>query len=487
MKLTYLRTRSETARLGGRASSLGLLAALLLTLPLLSAAAEKYEPNWKSLDARPIPGWFDEAKFGIFIHWGVYSVPAWGPKGSYAEWYWDAMQNKNGATWKFHTKTYGPNFKYQDFAPQFTAEIFEPDQWADIFARSGARYVVLTSKHHEGFCLWPNADSWNWNSVDAGPHRDLCGDLAKAVRARGLKMGFYYSLYEWFNPVYRMDFPRFVREHFHPQFKDLVMRYQPSLIFADGEWDHTSAEWKSEELLAWLYNESPCKEDVVIDDRWGKDTRSHHGGYYTTEYGEVGGDTKLNAARKFEECRGIGASFGYNRKETIDDYQSAYGLVCVLVNLVCKGGNLLLDIGPTGDGRIPVIMQQRLIEMGDWLKVNGEAIYGTQPWKVSGEGPTKPAKGQEAERKQVFKPSDIRFTAKDGAVYAICLALPTGEVRITSLGKSGPQPAASVRSVELLGSDAKLTWSQEADALVVQCPRSLPCQYAITLKVRLNP
>ena len=113
--------------------------------------------------------------------------------------------------------------------------------------------MVLTSKHHEGFCLWPNADSWNWNSVDAGPHRDLCGDLAKAVRARGLKMGFYYSLYEWFNPVYRMDFPRFVREHFHPQFKDLVMRYQPSLIFADGEWDHTSAEWKSEELLAWLY------------------------------------------------------------------------------------------------------------------------------------------------------------------------------------------------------------------------------------------
>ena len=462
------------------------LTILLLALSPLAAWAEKYEANWKSLDARPIPGWFDEAKFGIFIHWGVYSVPAWGLKGSYAEWYWDALQKKDSPTSIFHNKTYGPNFKYQDFASRFTAELFEPDQWADIFARSGARYVVLTSKHHEGFCLWPNADSWNWNSVDAGPHRDLCGDLAKAVRAKGLKMGFYYSLYEWFNPIYRMDFPRFVREHFHPQFKDLVKRYQPSLIFADGEWDHTSAEWKSEELLAWLYNESPCREEVVIDDRWGKDTRSRHGGYYTTEYGEVGGGTELNAARKFEECRGIGASFGYNRNETIDDYQSVYGLVCVLVNLVSKGGNLLLDIGPTGDGRIPVIMQQRLVELGEWLKVNGEGIYGTHPWKVTAEGPTRPAKGAD-ERRQVFQPSDIRFTTRNGAVYVICLALPAGEIRIKSLGRSATPAAGEVRSVELLGSEAKLTWTQEAGELVVQCPRTLPCQHAVTLKVSFNP
>jgi alpha-L-fucosidase len=461
-------------------------ASLMLAAHLIPAAEQKYEPNWKSLDSRPVPAWFDDAKFGIFIHWGVYSVPAWGPKGSYAEWYWDALQNTNSETWKFHVKNYGTNFKYQDFAPRFTAELFEPNQWADIFARSGARYVVLTSKHHEGFCLWPNAESPNWNSVDAGPHRDLCGDLAKAVRARGLRMGFYYSLYEWFHPVYQTDFPRFVREHFYPQFKDLVMRYQPSIIFADGEWARTSAEWKSEELLAWLFNESPCRDDVVIDDRWGKDTRSRHGGYFTTEYGEVGGDAKLNAGRKFEECRGIGASFGYNRNETLDDYQSASSLVCVLVNLVSKGGNLLLDIGPTADGCIPVIMQQRLVEMGDWLKVNGEAIYGTQPWKVHGEGPTQPAKGPNAERKQVFQPSDVRFTSKDGAVYAICLALPMGDVQIKSLGKSAGQCDQPVSSVRLLGSNEKLAWKQDADKLVIQCPPRLPCLHAAAFKIEFG-
>ena len=224
-----------------RRNRLLLAIALNLTVAVsLGAAPEpRYQPAWESLDTRPVPGWFDDAKFGIFIHWGVYSVPAWGPKGTYAEWYWNSMQNPNGPTWKFHVKTYGKEFKYQDFVPQFKAELFDPDQWAEIFAASGARYVILTSKHHDGFCLWPSADSWNWNSVDVGPHRDLCGDLAKAVRAKGLKMGFYYSLYEWYRPLYRSDLPRYVREHMHPQFKDMVTRYRPSLIFTDGEWDHT--------------------------------------------------------------------------------------------------------------------------------------------------------------------------------------------------------------------------------------------------------
>ncbi|MBV9471093.1 MAG: alpha-L-fucosidase [Abitibacteriaceae bacterium] len=368
---------------------------LLSTLALCSARyaigqtattaqpVKKYEANWASLDSRPIPQWYQDAKFGIFIHWGVYSVPSWAPKGTYAEWYWHSMQDKNGATWKFHEKTYGADFPYENFAPLFKADLFKPEQWAEVFVRSGAKYVVLTSKHHEGFALWPNQDAsrdWGrpWNSVEVGPKRDLLGDLTTAVRARGLKMGFYYSLYEWYNPLYKNNFAKFRDEHFFPQFKDVVTRYKPSIIFADGEWEHTAAEWHSPELLAWLYNDSGCGADLIIDDRWGSDTRGHHGGYYTTEYGG-GTDFKAGPGHQWEESRGIGASYGYNRNEDYDDYRTRQGLIQLLIQMVSQGGNLLLDIGPTADGRIPVVMQDRLISMGNWLKVNGDAIYGTGP------------------------------------------------------------------------------------------------------------
>ncbi|HPX42406.1 MAG TPA: alpha-L-fucosidase, partial [Candidatus Hydrogenedentes bacterium] len=221
---------------------------LMVALAVAACAAfaqdAQYQPTWESVESRPLPGWYDHDKFGIFIHWGLYSVPSWGPKGRYSEWYWHDMQDKNGETWKFHVENYGEDFKYPDFAPQFRAEMFNPAHWAEIFERSGAKYVVLTSKHHEGFCLWPNAESWNWNSVDAGPGRDLCGELTDAVKARGLKMGFYFSLYEWFNPIYRSDPERYVEQHMLPQLKDLVLRYEPDIVWPDGEWDHPDTLWR---------------------------------------------------------------------------------------------------------------------------------------------------------------------------------------------------------------------------------------------------
>jgi alpha-L-fucosidase len=440
---------------------------LLVCLSLLiisSVFAVPYEATWESIDSRPNPVWFDEAKFGIFIHWGVYSVPGWGPKGKYAEWYWSDMMNPNGETWQFHLKTYGEKFKYQDFAPMFKAELFDPVQWADIFARSGAKYIVHTSKHHEGFCMWPSPDSWNWNSVDIGPHRDLCGDLTKAVRDRGLKMGFYYSLYEWFNPIYKSDVNRYVAEHMLPQLKDLVNRYEPSLIFTDGEWDHPSEVWRSTEFLAWLYNEAKCKDDVVVDDRWGKETRGHHGGYYTTEYGNIyEAPADSFQKRKWEECRGMGASFGYNRNESVDEYKPAKDLIHLLIELVSKGGNLLLDIGPTADGRIPVIMQQRLLEMGDWLKVNGEAIYGTHPWRVTTEG------------------DSIRYTAKGQDVYAILLTWQDQELILDS-----PKPGKSTTAT-LLGSTEPVRMNVEDGKLHLTLPavnpKTIPCQHAWVIKL----
>ena len=287
-------------------------------------------------------------------------------------------------TWDYHRQQYGADFDYKDFAPLFRAELFDADHWADVFLRSGAKYVVPTSKHHEGFALWPSREAsatWGrpWNAVEIGPKRDLLGELSKAVRAKGLKMGFYYSLYEWYNPLWLTDKPRYVAEHMFPQFKDVVTRYEPSIIFSDGEWDLTSAEWRSPELLAWLFNESTVKNEVVVNDRWGKDSRHKHGGYWTTEYTPGMADT----AHPWEESRGMGFSYGYNRAERLEHYRTGRELVTVLVDIVSRGGNLLLDIGPDADGTIPVIMEQRLAEIGAWLAVNGEAIYGTRPFTVS--------------------------------------------------------------------------------------------------------
>ena len=172
--------------------------------------------------------------------------------------------------------------------------------------------------------------------MDIGPHRDLCGDLTAAVKKTGLHMGFYYSLYEWYNPIYQKRFKNYVDNHMIPQMKDLVNRYTPDILWTDGEWDKPSKDWKSEEFLAWLYNESPVKESIVVNDRWGSETRSKHGGIYTTEYGLVHGEKELmkRISRPWEECRGIGTSFGYNRTENLDSYSSTEDLIKILVSTV---------------------------------------------------------------------------------------------------------------------------------------------------------
>lgn len=420
---------------------------------------DKVEPNWESIDRRPVPKWFTDAKFGIFIHWGVYSVPAWAPTGDsipvyskYSEWYWYRKNEKSVAGELFrqhHNKVYGENFQYQDFAPSFKAENFEPADWANLLAASGAKYVVLTSKHHDGFALWPSPQSWNWNSMDIGPHKDLVGELSQAVRAKGLHMGLYFSLYEWYNPLYKTNLQQYVDEHMLPQITDLVTRYQPDILWADGEWEHTSKEWKSPQFLSWLFNESPVKSNIVINDRWGSDTRVKHGGVYTTEYDLV---FQENAKTKtithpWEECRGIGGSFGYNRAEKSEDYASSQQLVHMLVEKVARGGNLLLDIGPTADGRIPVIMQQRLKDMGKWLLINGEAIYETDTWK---------------DAPQITNQTTLFFTRKGKNLYAIATRFPDKPITLANI--KAPE------KVSLLGYTGKLKTSFKNNSLTIQPP-----------------
>jgi len=353
----------------------------------------------------------------------------------------------------------------------FKAELFNPDEWAGVFQKSGAKYIVLTSKHHEGFALWPSAQSWNWNSVDIGPHRDLCGDLTASVKKAGLHMGFYYSLYEWYNPTYLNDFGKYVDNHMIPQMKDLVNRYSPDLVWTDGEWDKPSKDWKSEEFLAWLFNDSPVKESVVVNDRWGSETRSKHGGIYTTEYGLVHGGEGLETAEyhPWEECRGIGTSFGFNRTENLDSYSSTEDLIKILVSTVAAGGNLLLDIGPAADGTIPVIMQQRLLDIGKWLDVNGEAIYGTRAFITD--------KKQEAINPETNK--SIFFTKKGRDVFVILLNWPKTELILRGI-KTTPGS-----KITLLGSSKPVRSRTSGGNLTINIPQLTPDDYqpAYVLKI----
>ncbi|MGP1992972.1 alpha-L-fucosidase [Zobellia laminariae] len=465
-------------------------------------AQKKYEANWKSIDSRPMPTWYTDAKFGIFIHWGPYAVPAFSKVGQYSEWYWmnlvDSTRVEEGykETNAYHKKMYGDNFTYPDFVPMFNAKMFDPDQWADVFKKSGAKYVVLTSKHHDGYTLWPSAESdksWGrpWSSTNSGPKRDLLGELTTAVRKTDVKMGIYYSLYEWFNPLYTNNVDLFVQNHMIPQFKDVVEKYTPSLIFTDGEWDHPHTTWKATEVLSWLYNESANKEEVVINDRWGKETRHHHGGYYTTEYGSG----LPNADKVWEENRGMAHSFGYNITENIEDYNSTQELLYMLIDIVSRGGNFLLDIGPTADGRIPVIMQERLLEIGKWLDVNGEAIYGTTCFKnttqwSNGKIPEE-ERGEYQASYDVMKltvspdnglaSKEIFFTQKANDLYCICPVYPKGKLRVKNIQM---KPGSKI---EMLGYDKTLQWEKQGTDIVIDIPiltaSEVPCDFAWTFKL----
>lgn len=445
---------------------------VLLSCVLISSFGSKAQhtksiPSWAELDSRPVPDWFQNAKLGIFIHWGLYSVPAWatnsnadGFGSNYSEWYWERLNNKKLKIHQefvdFHNKTYGPQFPYQEFASKFTCELFDPAYWAQLFKKAGAKYVVLTSKHHDGFTLWPSRESWNWNSVDRGPQRDLAGDLSQAVKEAGLKMGFYYSLYEWYNPLYKTDVNQYVDQHMLPQLKDLVTRYRPDIVWPDGEWEHNDSVWRSREFLNWLYTESPVKDSVTTNDRWG--AGRNHGGYNTSEYGS--GKSTLN--RPWEECRGIGQSFGYNRNENLAQYASSRELIHQLIDIVARGGNLLLNIGPDADGSIPVIMQQRLSDLGDWLAVNGEGIYGTRAWKNA---PVADA-GQ-------------YYTVKGNDVYVIVTKW-SEKWLIPAIGKPS--------SVQMLGYEGKINSRFLNNKLQISAPPinpgNNPCEHAWVFKLK---
>jgi alpha-L-fucosidase len=345
---------------------------------------------------------------------------------------------------------YGAHFAYKEFAHRFKARRFDASAWASLFKRSGAKYVVLTAKHHDGFCLWPAPGSGSWNSRRIGPHLDLCGALGSAVRAAGMKMGYYYSLCEWYNPVLQSNPEQYSAEHVLPQLRDLVRRYRPAVVWADAGW-LSAGTLRSAEFLAWLFNR-PTQQSVVVNDRWGSDVRHECGTFQTVEYG-LSSDAVPTDGSLWEGTRGLGRSFGYNRNERPSDYLTRRQCVRLLVDTVSRGGNLLLNVGPTADGRIPAIMADRLLALGRWLRVNGPSIYGADPGPATGV-------------------TWLLSTSKPGVVFLHILAWPVdGRLAV-------PLPGWRVSGARLLATRQPLRLSVTSKGdLYVKLPRRAPDPY----------
>ena len=511
---------------------------LILIIPLIftgckEQSAKTYEPTWESLSTHPTPQWFSDAKFGIFIHWGVYAVPA------FHEWYLEYMSPKSnwgqspqgppytaaqgdlsdsaynanirkGAN-QYHRESFGVDFEYDEFIPMFKAEKYNPGAWADLFVKAGARYVVLTAKHGDEFALWPTKFTGR-NAMDMGPHRDLAGDLLTEVRLRGLKMGFYHNTTYSF---WEKRFPdREWVEYMNNSIKELVDMYQPDILWGDvpispvfdknGKRKPLTADhWNSREVISYFYNHSKNPDDVVTNDRWDLDTTltainsekslskslwAEAAKGWGAQDGAFLGDFQTPERRNitkifnipWETCDALDpTSWGYNKFATDEDYMTTNELVDYLVDIVSKGGNLLINIGPKADGTIPEIMQDRLQGIGTWLSVNGEGIYGTRPWSVYGEGPTTEEVGSwgRAKAEYQFKAGDIRFTRKGNILYVIMLEWPGSETTINSL------KGLNIKKLSLLGFNETIHWKQTEEGITFSLPSSPVSPYANTLKL----
>ncbi|XP_071141224.1 alpha-L-fucosidase-like [Mytilus edulis] len=439
-----------------------------------SIDSNRYSPNWEALDKRPLPKWFDEAKIGIFIHWGLFSVPSFG-----SEWFWWSWKGKE-ATHKIETKAfmkknYRSNYTYADFAPDFTAEFFNATEWADVFKNSGAKYVVLTAKHHEGYTNWPSAYSYSWNSLAIGPKKDLVGQLGAAVREKDLKFGLYHSLYEWFHPLYLRDKRNnfqtqdFVRAKTMPELYELVNVYKPDIIWSDGEWEAEDTYWNSTEFIAWLYNDSPVKDTVVTNDRWGKSVRCKHGGF-------LGCNDRYNPGilqkRKWENCMTIDKkSWGFRREANLKDYLTIEKLLLTMVETISCGGNILINIGPAHDGTISAVYLERLSQMGEWLKVNGEAIYFSVPWNFQ----------NDHVNQHVWYTK--RVIDDQASVYAIALKWPHNN----KLQLAGPI-TGDITNVTMLGYNTHMKWTADpSGGIHIDIPfisyKDMPCKWAWVFKM----
>jgi alpha-L-fucosidase len=471
-----------------------------------------FRSDWESLRKYETPDWYKDAKFGIFIHWGVYSVPAFGN-----EWYPRNMYQQGTDEYKHHIATYGTQekFGYKDFVPMFKAEHFDPAAWADLFKKSGAKYVVPVAEHHDGFAMYDSGLS-DWTAAKMGPHRDLIGDLGKAVRASGLHFGvsshrvehnfflgvgrsipsdindpqyaaFYGPAHNWVNapwgtPVSN-DFtyvsPAWANDWL-ARSAELVQKYHPDIVYFDWWIGQPSIRPNLTRFAAFYYNSSLKFGDHVGVINYKDYALQEHSAVLDLERGQL---SDIRSLYWQTDTSISNKSWGYIKNDT---FKSPEFVVHQLIDIVSKNGNLLLNIGPRSDGTIPEEVQQVLLEVGAWLSINGEAIYGTRPWRIYGEGPTKVTGGSFHDTDTAkYTAEDFRFTTKGDSLYVIGLGLPAnGEAVIHSLAAS--LGAAPIKSVSLLGSSAKLQFEERRDGLHVKLPSELPAKYAYALCVKFD-
>ncbi|GAA4210449.1 alpha-L-fucosidase [Actinocatenispora rupis] len=400
-----------------------------------------------------VPDWYRDAKLGVFVHWGLFSLPGWAVTRApgeavpaelewshhqYAEWYANTLRIPGSPTRGFHEETFGVGTSYEDLADLWRAERFDPAGWVREFADCGVRYVVPVTKHHDGFCLWPT-ETTGFNSVARGPRRDVVGELSSAVRAANLRLGLYYSgALDWhvtdFPPIeslrdlftYRRN-DRAFADFCHAQARELIQRYSPDVLWNDIDWPDAGKDAGPTSLAALFEEYFAAVPDGVLNDRWGVP----YLGYRTREYL----NEEAVTAHVWEACRGLGASFGYNRAEDDRHLVGETELVHLLVDTVAKNGNLLINIGPRGDGTLPANQLDRLRFLGAWLRDNGDAVYGTRPWVRHGEPVGDP----------------VRYTVRDDTLYVLALDPARGELRLA------PDVAAAGRGYWLGGAGVDLS------------------------------
>ena len=430
---------------------------------------------------RPLPTWYDDAKFGIFVHWTAAAIPAFAPMNvghdwfrsmgtsPYVEWYQNSLSIEGSPVHRFHHERYGDQ-PYDVFVEQFLDGIphVDFDAWAELFEQAGAQYVVLVTKHHDGVALWPSAHrnpfKARWQS-----ERDVVGDLAIAVRRRGMRFGTYYSGgLDWtFGGLPMHDFVGMMKAipqspeylaYANAHWRELVERYEPCVMWNDIGYPQAA---DLEGLFAEYFERVP---DGVVNNRWDfmrQTSGDIHTDFITPEYSTDADPS----GRKWESTRGLGSSFGYNREEDDSTYLSVDELVRMVVDVAAHGGNVLLNIGPCGDGTIPLVQAERVLGLGWWLRTNGEAIYGTRPWQVA----------------DATTPDglDVRYTCRGRDVYATVLGTPESTVLLPEV------TAGDGATVELLGQSGSLEWrpTPDGNGIVVELPLRPPTGPAVTFKV----